>query len=630
MLAGVALALWVAPSRAGEVGVEVPLDLVEAGSLKLDGIPREWPGSMTPLGVDVRGSIAHGDPTVRVALAYDDAALYVGAEVVDDKLVRTASCGDADDHLTLTLAFPRAAGGFTSHTITLVPGDPGRLAGCVREGSAPLAGARLVEAPGKSPGAYSFEASIPWSALPEAERVRVGLRGAVRYHDADGGPVRVVGTAPDAPPAELPRLPTTPEQAVETGLVRDKGLTGPPRHDLLVDVAGDAQVERVEVRDRYLVVLGPRYRGGREYFFQDLGVDPLSGGLPTFEARDLTGDGRAELVLRKRVGVEGEHREVVEVLHFEGEVPSTVFRHEVGIAAHGGRVACELRLRPETKSIEVEVGAAAGFTADTFHEAIETSFDPTLLPWGTVRSQTYTWNGSTFARVSEQAQAPAAVGALPVPTAVLAPRAPSGPGADELLSQVYELFRRDRRVPDGDEPRFRLDANVAGDAQKERVVVHGRELGVFGKGFRDGRGYAATTLGAFADGRDLASVTARDLDGDGRAELVVRGTARATSARGVEVLRDLLLVYAVRGEVVSRVFAVEVARAVGDSRVEAKVAFVGKGKGAALELSPGRATGWTRATYPFGETDPSGGVEPLVLPWGEAARYAWDGERFTK
>ena len=65
-------------------------------------------------------------------------------------------------------------------------------------------------------------------------------------------------------------------------------------------------IERVLVYDRYLVVLGPHFRDGNEYYFADLGVDVSAGQLPMFEVRDVNGDGKADIVLRKRFGTAGE------------------------------------------------------------------------------------------------------------------------------------------------------------------------------------------------------------------------------------------------------------------------------------------------------------------------------------
>jgi hypothetical protein len=51
-----------------------------------------------------------------------------------------------------------------------------------------------------------------------------------------------------------------------------------------------------------------------------------------------------------------------------------------------------------------------------------------------------------------------------------------------------------------------------------------------------------------------------------------------------------------------------------------------------LELSPGRATGWSEKTYPFPiDRFPYGGLEPLLVPWGDvkSKRYRFDGSAFV-
>jgi hypothetical protein len=49
-------------------------------------------------------------------------------------------------------------------------------------------------------------------------------------------------------------------------------------------------------------------------------------------------------------------------------------------------------------------------------------------------------------------------------------------------------------------------------------------------------------------------------------------------------------------------------------------------------LSAGRAIGFTAKNYPFpDETEATGGVEPLMLPWSRrrSRSYKFDGERFS-
>src|SRR6266542_343939 len=155
------LALMLVSGVARADGISMRPDLLKPGEIKLDGIPREWPAAMTALNRTVSGSPGH-DLGMRGAIAYDDTHLYIGAEFKDDRLVRTAACGEGEDHASLVLAFPRSASTYTLHEVKLFPGDPGRVAGCVKmKGGGPLAGAKIVEAPKGVAGSYSFEAMIP-------------------------------------------------------------------------------------------------------------------------------------------------------------------------------------------------------------------------------------------------------------------------------------------------------------------------------------------------------------------------------------------------------------------------------------------------------------------------------------
>ena len=56
-----------------------------------------------------------------------------------------------------------------------------------------------------------------------------------------------------------------------------------------------------------------------------------------------------------------------------------------------------------------------------------------------------------------------------------------------------------------------------GDARPERVVLLGRDVVVFGPGYKNGTGYAALSLSQFASDDDVKELSARDLTGDGAA-----------------------------------------------------------------------------------------------------------------
>ena len=612
-----------APAAHAE-GTSLRANLVESKSIKLDGIPKEW-DALVPLTSTLQGRNAKPDIEAKAGLAYDANNLYVAADVTDDVLR-----GGGGDRVEVVIGFPGGA----AIAVQLFPGDPGRSAGFAKaaDGST-VAGAKVVEAPRS--GGWTLEASVPWSAFPPAATVRVGLRGAIFVHDVDSGATvkNVVGTAPGSAYASLPPLNTEAEQSLHDGLLKDKNIHGAPKFNLIADVAGDSMKERVLVFDRYLVVLGSNFRKGSEYYFSDLGVDgPMVVGC---DVRDVDGDGRSEIVIRKRFGASNsKFREMVQILSFGmADVPTIIFQHELGVVTDAGSITNELAFVPDRSrtAVKISAGTARGFNAGNYREPTESGYDPVILPWGTVASQLYRLSRGVFVKASEETQAATAApaGAGPAAPAVDAglPKPPPPPSASELLEKVYDLYKKDRSV--SGRPRFDLAANVAGDSQNERVLLHDRDVVVFGKGFKGGTGYTFITLAQFASSSDITEMTARDVNGDGKAEILVKGVIHANGPGGDKVDREALLVFAVVNDTLKRIFAAEIGRAMGNKRVNGTVRFPAGG----IELAPGNAVVWTAATYPFTQdTAAVGGLEPLLLPWGGAqpVRYRWSNGAFTK
>ncbi len=227
---------------------------------------------------------------------------------------------------------------------------------------------KIVEALWSPPGngatgaGYSFEASIPWSAFPEARTVRVGLRGAARYYDSDGSRsarnVIATGEGEASAPASLPPLLTESEQSMLEGLLEPRGLAmTAPKVDLIADVVGDAMKERISVFDHFFTICGPGYRGGKEFFFRDLGAE-----LIKLEAREVTGRRKADLVVRRRFTSDGATRDWFEVWSLlGGDEPVTTFGHEVAVARDGKRVEDPVRIAG--RDIEVTHSPASGWDA---------------------------------------------------------------------------------------------------------------------------------------------------------------------------------------------------------------------------------------------------------------------------
>jgi hypothetical protein len=616
-------------------------DLVDKASpVKLDGVLDEWP-ARTLASTVIKGS---GDKlTFSVAVQYDDARIYVGAEVADESFFRTAHFGEGEDHASLTIAFPQLsqAGSLSAYEIGLFAGKPGETAGQVRfvgsrHGEIP--GAKIVEAPaGKG---YTFEASIPWSTFPEARTLRVGLRGAARYYDSDGsGKARnIVATgqgdgASASSAAGLPALLTEPEESMLEGLLNPKNLSKTaPKVDIFADVVGDAMKERISVYDHFFTICGPGYRGGKEFFYRDLGAD-----LVRLEARELTGRGKADLIVRRRFSDEVVKREWFEVWSLlGGDEPVTTFAHEIAIVK--GPYHVDNTVHVAGKDIEVGYEPATGWDATSYKEPTASDVEPILLPWGTVRMQSFHYDGSRYKKAKEIAQAgvaPAPPPGEPKPPALPrdVPTPPQHAGGD-LSSQLFDQYKRDHTVPSDAKPRFDLQVNVEGDGRAERVVLVGRDIVVFGPGFLGGTQYAFVTLQQFADAADIHELVARDLTGDGAADLVVRGV-RHPAGTGHPIDVEGTFIYQVKGGSITRVFAIETAREQAGKRVQGMVQFIPNkdGHGFDIDVRPGRATGWTQKTFPWSQEQPgSGAIEPLLLPWGgiPSVRYSWNGTTFAK
>jgi hypothetical protein len=621
------LVLWPGAAHAG--GTSLRADKVDKAP-KLDGVPgsSEWPRELTKLSSTVKGSAGGKDLSAKAALQYDDQNLYVAADVTDDVLR-----GGADRVEVIVVV------GSTTESLSLYPGQPGKSAGKAEKGGSAIKGAKVVEAPNKT--GWTLEAAIPWSAIGDGQ-TRVGLKAGIFVHDADASDSddAVVGTAGSTDASSLPALLTSSEQAFADGLQKDKRL-GAPTCSFIDNVAGDGARERVMVFEHYLVVLGSSFRGGNEYYWNDMAVGGSSLAVQSCEARDADGDGKKDIVLRKRFTESSTKvtRDVLEILAFGGssEVPGAIFRHEVGIGTSKGSITNDVSFANDGGKLAITItpGSARGLTEDTFSEPMETSFDPVLLPWGTIDSQTYKLKSGAFAKASEKThkkaggeQKSVSVSAPPPKVETQKVDPPKSTSVDS--EKVYSLYKRDRSATG--KARFDLSGDVDDDAKPERVLLHDKDLVVFGPAFKGGTGYAFSTL-PFADASDIKSVSLRDVTGDKKSDIVVRGILKAKAPResgGGDVEREVELVFRVSGESIKRVFGAEVGRSIGSQKIVGSISYDDKGS---VTLGPGKAVGFTKASYPFNQdTGPVGGLEPLLLPWGDAkpVSYKWSGSSFSK
>ncbi len=608
---------------------------------RLDGVVKEW-HARTPAKETLEGKTDGVE--LDVAVQADDTTLWLAAEVVDPKLARSTRYADAEDHVTLTLAFPSGRGTLAPYAIGLWPGVPGASPGAVKWLAGPNAGqavpgAKIVEDDTKT--GVTIEATVPWAAFPQA--VRVGMRASFAYHDGDGTSttgVLATGGGSFDKPTDLPALPTAAEQAVVDGLLTQRGLADTkPKIDLFVDIAGDEKKERISVFGPFFTICGPGYRKGHQFFWRE-----IAGEIVALETSSFRGRAKEDLVVRRRVTANNAVHEVIEIWSIPAakDEPTTLFAHEIAIGSADGKQRISNAVHIGAKEITITTEPATGWDAASFHEPLAGEIEPLLLPWGGVKSQTFRLDGTNLAKseVTQPATGAAATTAAaiahgdPTPTPARDLPTPTVKRASpDLGKQVLDAYLKDAGLPAGTKPRFDLEVNVDGDAQAERVALFGRDIVVLGPGFKGGTGYARISLTQFADAADIGELNARDVNGDGGAELVLRGARHIKTAQGQVVDVDGLFVYQVKNGTLARVFAIETGREMSGKRVQGLVQFIpaNNGKGFDIDARPGAAKGWSKDTYPWPQDRTGGSIEPLLLPWSgiDGVRYTWNGTQFA-
>jgi hypothetical protein len=585
-----------------------------AERMRVDGSLSEWKGArFVTLGSTPSSSLGY-------AFANADGGLYVGAEVNDDRLVRTGTPGPGQDALVLTLAMITRGTTLTTTEVWLHPGEPGESKAIAAIGGkgaklSPSSAVKIVEGPNKSGAGYVIEAFIPWKAIPGGE-IWDGGRGALRFEDVDGSSSTVESTVKAGKPEQLPRLIVGEgNQDFFGAFAREKNLVGlEPRYDFRGQVYGDKRPERVVLIDRYMVVYGPGYKDGKSYGFLQLPLG-LSGGLKSAELRDLTGDGIEELIVVCRQKNDLGVREVWQAFALDVANPISMFGFELRKETRSGFVEAKLALEQDrgATTFVVSRGKASGLDAQSFQESSATDIEPILPPWLDVTSRRYRYQKGKLIKVDEQRDwtkadakpgaSKASQAAAPVQEEMIAP----------TLEAVLDLFKEQRGVAKQAKPSRHLHGNLLGKSSEEDLFVFGNTLVIVGPEVGSGGGYIAYGLPVASEG-DLRHVGLADVTGDKRAEIFVRVRQALSGAEGAA--RGMMLVHQVdeQGRV-TRLLTAEVFRYQGQKRIVNKVST----DGGSLTISAGDAIGWNANDYPF-TNDETAGSARLLLPWKDRAK----------
>ncbi|MFT5357610.1 MAG: hypothetical protein ACI9KE_004847, partial [Polyangiales bacterium] len=378
-----------------------------------------------------------------------------------------------------------------------------------------------------------------------------------------------------------------------------------PSRTLQANVSGDRRSETIAQVGRFVVVYGAGYREGAGFDFVTLPVRG-SGGVREFQTRDFTGDGHKELLVVMRQSGENGSRDLWQLFSFTGTAVEPLFSIETRKETNHGSVESTIRVRGRrgAPTIEVRAGRARGLEASNFLEAPASDAQGILLPWGPVLARSYRWDGERFAVTNERANPrPATAAATPATNA--APRAPTPPPRANIQALVTAA-RRAENIPRRTRASFSADVNLAEDGTAERLNVFGNAIVVVGTAFRGGNSYFHYAIPA--DAGRLLDVSAADLTGDGRAEILIRAAQQLG-----DVEREVLIVhrFTARGAF-PRILMTEVGRKRGENRVSNRVDVAG----GRLRILPGRAQGFNAESWPWNDAP----GESVLLPWRDQPR----------
>ncbi len=209
-----------------------------------------------------------------------------------------------------------------------------------------------------------------------------------------------------AAPTRAERLehPAEPRSPFEQYLAeRRLPATTTPARTLALKMSRGGEATLTQV-GQDLVLHGPAIAGGRQYVRLSLPVGKPEEVL-SIEARDLTGDGDDDVVVRiardlRVEGQEGAVRSEHLVVYAVGSSTlARVFAAEVARQHGDKRVESAVRFAP--KSIELGPGSAKGWSEATYGWAQEQpggSLEPLVLPWSNLGKLRYEWQGERFVR----------------------------------------------------------------------------------------------------------------------------------------------------------------------------------------------------------------------------------------
>jgi hypothetical protein len=370
-LVTVLLAALAAPASAGPTAIRC--DNLSTADLAVDGLLDDWPGQvLTRVGVPSDGSVA-------LRCSWDGTALAIALDVTDDRVVRLASPGGQQDHVTITVG----AGG-KPVVVDVFPGNTMAKAKITKP-------AKVAVADSLQPKGFSVEMKVPAKQLAGLTASTPALSLQVTFTDSDKA-------------AGGDTIPITIDASIELG----------DRKDLLDDFLRTVRLKRSDLKLDTLADLDPDRRGNERLVAGGTVIGVLTDqfayvSLPVAQPADVRkiellpfgARGTKVVSAVARQSGNGGSRDLLMLWTVWSGQLQPLAQIEIRKEQGGNLLESSYKLVKGKKGTElwVEPKPAVGFTEDTWNEQPADDADAIVLPWDTTRSGVaYSVNGAEIER----------------------------------------------------------------------------------------------------------------------------------------------------------------------------------------------------------------------------------------
>jgi hypothetical protein len=362
----------------------VTCEAVEPGVIEVDGALDDWRAA------GGYRSARSDDSELSLRCAYDDAALYLRVDVVDDRVVRTpAARREGEDSVSLSLAARSDGPPLRLRVFPAADGGRRKLEGVPR-------GAVVEDT--LTPRGFAIEASIPLARLAGWGRSTPVVLADVLHHDVDRSGARSL----EGEVGFHGRLHFASHLPAYTGFLAATRLA--PRDlklDRLVDLDAAPGTERIVWGGRFLGVRSDSFgfveipaSSAADVLAVEL-VDPSATGRPLIltRSRERSGDGSRELLIVWRLDGAGRFDRVLGLEVAQALGGRSIVDRWAWVPA-GSQRRSRRRPRPGARDLVVEPGAVVGWDAASYAGVVRSGdVTPVRTPWDTPAGVVYGFDG---------------------------------------------------------------------------------------------------------------------------------------------------------------------------------------------------------------------------------------------